>query len=321
MPAFDLPLAELKTYQGCSPRPADFDAYWDEALAELEGHDAQVELVPNDTVQVPGFECFDLWFTGVGGARIYAKYVRPRGRTEPGPALLRFHGYSGSSTEWVDQFGFASAGLAVAMMDCRGQGGQSEDVGGVKGTTLRGHIVRGLGDPDSRKLTYRAIYLDTVLLARIVMGFDEVDATRVGATGRSQGGALTLACAALEPRIKLAAPYFPFLCDFRRVWEMDLAKDAYEELRVFLRSFDPTHERVDEIFERLGYIDIQNLAPRIKGEVLMFTGLMDQICPPSSQFAAYNKITASKNMVIYPDFTHEELPGGRDRVLNFMQGL
>jgi cephalosporin-C deacetylase len=53
----------------------------------------------------------------------------------------------------------------------------------------------------------------------------------------------------------------------------------------------------------------------------MFTGLMDQICPPSSQFAAYNKITAPKDMVIYPDFTHEELPGGRDRVLNFMQGL
>jgi cephalosporin-C deacetylase len=321
MPAFDLPLAELKTYQGSSPLPDDFDAYWDEALDELEGHDPQLKLEENHTVNVPSAECFDLWFTGVGGARIYAKYVRPREAAEPVPAVLRFHGYSASSSDWTDQLAYPATGMAVAMMDCRGQGGRSVDVGGVQGTTLRGHIVRGLGDPDTSRLMYRSIYLDTVLLARIVMGFREVDETRVGATGRSQGGALTLACAALEPRIKRAASFFPFLCDFRRVWEMDLAKDAYDELRYFLRSFDPNHERVEQIFTHLGYIDIQNLAPRIKGEVLMFTGLMDQICPPSSQFAAYNKITAPKDMVIYPDFTHEELPGGRDRVLNFMQGL
>ena len=53
----------------------------------------------------------------------------------------------------------------------------------------------------------------------------------------------------------------------------------------------------------------------------MFTGLMDTICPPSSQFAAYNKITAKKDIVIYPDFTHEPLPGQLDRTFNFMRGL
>src|SRR5690606_27487397 len=100
-------------------------------------------------------------------------------------------------------------------------GGQSEDTGGVKGTTRDGHIVRGLDDsPDN--LLFRHIFLDAAQLAGIVMGFDEVDATRVGAFGGSQGGALTLACAALEPRIRRAAPTFPFLCDYQRVWEMDL---------------------------------------------------------------------------------------------------
>ena len=53
----------------------------------------------------------------------------------------------------------------------------------------------------------------------------------------------------------------------------------------------------------------------------MFTGLMDTICPPSTQFAAYNKITAKKDMVIYPDFGHEALPGQSDRSFKFMQGL
>jgi cephalosporin-C deacetylase len=69
---------------------------------------------------------------------------------------------------------------------------------------------------------------------------------------------------------------------------------------------------------RLGYIDCQHLAPRIRGKVLMSTGLMDTICPPSTQFSAYNKITADKDMVIYPDFGHEGLPGNGDRVFQFM---
>ena len=53
----------------------------------------------------------------------------------------------------------------------------------------------------------------------------------------------------------------------------------------------------------------------------MGVGFMDTICPPSSQFAAYNKITARKNYVLYPDFTHEPLPGQLDRTYAFMRGL
>ena len=89
---------------------------------------------------------------------------------------------------------------------------------------------------------------------------------------------------------------------------MDLAKDAYAELRTYLRHFDPLHERVDEMFTKLGYIDIQNLTPRIKADVLMAITLMDTICPPSTQYAAYNKITSKKEAVIFYDFGHESLP-------------
>jgi len=42
--------------------------------------------------------------------------------------------------------------------------------------------------------------------------------------------------------------------------------------------------------------------PRVKAKVLMGTGLMDSICPPSTQFAAYNKINSEKMLKIYPDF-------------------
>jgi cephalosporin-C deacetylase len=314
-----MPLEQLLQYQGRNPRPDDFDAYWETALAEMHALDPQIELIPYPLKSAIA-DCYHLYFTGTGGARVHAKYLRPKYATEPHPAVVVFHGYTGSSGDWSNYLAQVSQGFSVAALDCRGQGGLSEDITPVKGNTHRGHIIRGLDD-SPEKLYYRQVYLDCAQLARIVMDMPEVDAQRVGATGGSQGGALTLACAALEPGIKRAAPVFPFLCDYQRVWEMDLAVGAYEELRTYFRMFDPLHEREAEIFTRLGYIDNQHLAPRIQAETLMVVGLMDTICPPSTQFAAYNRITAPKSLLIYPDYGHEGLPGSSDRIFDFLAGL
>jgi len=219
MPLIDKPLAELREYRGLNPRPADFDAYWAQALLELDATDPAPEFVPSTAIRPRHAEAFDLWFTGVGGARIHAMFLRPK--PEAGvrhPAVLHFHGYSGHSGDWLDK------------------------------------------------------------LAWVQDGF------------------------------------------FQRVWEMDLARDAYDGLRRYFRNHDPLHQREREAFTKLGYIDIQHLAPRIRAEVLMFTGLMDTVCPPSAQFAAFNKITAPKDVVIYPDFGHESLPSVADQTLAFFQG-
>ena len=102
---------------------------------------------------------------------------------------------------------------------------------------------------------------------------------------------------------------------------MDLAVGAYSELRDYFRRFDPQHKREQAIFTKLGYIDLQHLAHRIRGRTLMLVGLMDTICPPSTQFAAYNKINAPKRYELWPDFGHEGLPGADDMVFSFMAGL
>lgn len=319
MPLVDMSLEELRKYQGRNPCPTDIDSYWDLALAEMRSVDPDVELVPHRCAS-GSVECFHMYFTGVGGARIHAKHLRPRGADKPHPAIIVFHGYSGNCGDWFNYFSWVAEGFSVFAMDCRGQGGRSEDAGGVRGTTYQGHIIRGLDD-SPEKMLFRSIYLDCAQLAGIVMEMPDIDSDRVGATGGSQGGGLTLACAALEPRIRRAAPLVPFLCDYLRVWEMDLAKDAYSELKTYFRQFDPRHEREDEIFTKLGYIDNQHLARRIKADVLFGVGLVDTICPPSTQFAAYNKITSNKDMIIYPDHGHEGLPDMSDIIFDFMCGM
>ena len=316
MPVLDMPIEKLEQYNGVNPKPIDHDTYWEESIAELKAVDPKVELVEAE-FRNPIADCYEMYFTGVNGARIHAKYLRPKHVEGKIPAVLQFHGYAGDCGEWYGKLGFVASGMAVFAMDTRGQGGLSEDVGGVFGNTLQGHIIRGLSEKDPKKLLFRDIFLDTAELAKIVMDMEFIDETKVYAMGGSQGGALTLACASLEPRIAKIAPAEPFLCDFKRVWDMDLDLDAYGELREYFRKFDPRHEREEEIFTKLGYIDLQHLVPRIKADVMMFTGLLDNICPPSTQYAAYNKMQCRKKHVIYPDYKHEHLKDVDDMTYEF----
>ena len=263
MPMIDMPLEELKQYKGISPCPDNINAFWDEAVEEMKAVDPKIEIIPAD-FKCESADCFDMYFYGIGGARIYAKYVRPKKLTEKRPALMKFHGYSRCSGEWFDLLPYAAQGFHIAAMDCRGQAGKSQDTGFVNGNTLEGHIIRGLQD-GPRHLLFRSISLDTAQLAGIMMDMPEVDSGRVGCFGSSQGGALTLACASLEPRIRLAASQYPFLCDFKRVWKMDLDINAYREMQKWFKYTDPLHEREVEFFNTLSYIDLQNIVHRIKG--------------------------------------------------------
>lgn len=317
MPLLDMSVKEMENYKGINPKPSDFDQYWEENLKELTTFDWNVELIES-VFQVPFAKCYHLYFTGVKGARIHAKLVVPN--ATKGPAVVNFHGYTGDSGDWSNMLGYAALGYVTASMDCRGQGGYSEDVGGVNGGTLYGFVIKGL-DSGPKALYFRNVFLDTKQLVTIIMDREDVDENRVGLMGGSQGGGLTIACAALEPRVKRLSPMFPFLSDYKRVWEMDLDVEAYAGLRDYFRKFDPTHEREAEVFETLGYIDIQYLAERIKGEVLFATGLIDPICPPSTQYAVFNKIRSKKTHVIYPDFKHEYLKGFPDKQYQFMLDL
>lgn len=315
MPLIDLPLSELALYEGRNPRPADFDEYWDRALGELDSVNLNPVFKKNEFGFAAGI-AEDLYFTGVRGARIHAKVMTPTWVEPPYPTVLVFHGYSGRAPEWWGLMPWVAAGYAVYALDCRGQAGESDDVGGVTGTTLRGHIVRGLsGDPDD--FLMRHIFLDCAAIGRIALTNPSVDADRLFSTGASQGGGLSLVAAALEPRISRCAPVYPFLSDYLRTWEMDLARDAYQELRDYLRNYDPEHQRLTEIFTKLGYIDIQFLARRVRAKVEMHTGLMDTITPPSTQFAMYNRLNGDKSVRVYPDFGHEGLPNSSETILKF----
>lgn len=312
-------LAELEDYRGINPCPGDFDAFWDARVAEAAEVPLDFSVVPAAVPDWPGCLYRDLWFTGIGDARLHAKYICPTGKG-PFPLVLQFHGYPGSSRSWLELSSFVGMGFAVVSMDCPGQGGPGQDLGGYEGTTVAGHIVAGL-DGDPKDMYYVRLYQDICILCRIVGEMPEVDEKYIVVNGGSQGGAQGVACAALMPGlIHKAAILYPFLSDYQKVLELGADEIAYEGLRYYSRWFDPEHKNTERWFTQLGYIDTHNFAHRVRCPVLFGVGLSDTVCPPATQMAVYNELTCPKKLLIFPDFAHEEIQAFDDELINYFCG-
>lgn len=308
-------MSEYKNYKGQGEKPVDFDCFWDKEIKGLDKISLDYEL---EKVEIPSkiAEFYNLYFIGINGAKIRCQYIKPKHIQGKVPGMLMFHGYHGDSGDFTDKISWVAEGYAVLAMDCRGQGGLSEDNTVAKGSTLKGLIIRGV-EEGPEKLYYRQVFLDTVQTARILMSMDEVDEESIVVQGASQGGALSLVCAALEPRIKKVVVQYPFLSDYRKAFEFDIASSAYEELHYWFRFRDPMHEREEAFFNTLEYIDLQHFASRITAEVKWAIGLEDGICFPATQFAVYNKIKAKKEMIVFPEYGHEYLPQLGDKIRRF----
>ncbi|VUW91481.1 Cephalosporin-C deacetylase [Streptococcus constellatus] len=311
-------LEEAKTYQGRDKAPDDFDAFWDKNIAELPLSKEYQLLEKN--FNIPKVTCYEILFKGTNKGQVYAKFVVPQ-TEEKVPVIFHFHGYMGRSWDWADMLAYTTAGYGVVSMDVRGQSGYSVDGGdAVRGNTVKGQIIRGAVDGPER-LFYKDVYLDVYSLIEIVAGMDLVDENQLSSFGASQGGALALVAAALNPRIQQVVAIYPFLSDFRRVLEIGNTSEAYDELFRYFKFHDPFHETEEQIIRTLSYIDVKNLAHRIHCPVQMIIGLADDVCYPITQFAIFNHLAGEKEYHLMPEYEHEAMNVYvNDRVFNWLCG-
>lgn len=307
----------LLDYQGLAQKPADFDQFWDDKLAKI------ADFKPEYTVEAVDIasnvvDCYKLRFKSFDGCEIACQLLRPKKLNEQVAGILMFHGYHGDSGDFSDKIALAAEGKVVLAMDCRGQGGESHYIDKThKGTAFQGLIIRGV-EEGREGLYYTDVYLDLVIAARLLMSLDYVDAEDIRVTGSSQGGALSLICAALEPRIKRVLINHPFLCDFRQAYQLDVDNSAYAELAYWFRFRDPLHRKEAEFFNTLEYIDVQNFVERIEAKLIMGVGLEDKTCWPKTQFAAFNKIKSPKKLLVLPEYEHEYYPQIADITRGFL---
>ncbi|WP_283584032.1 acetylxylan esterase [Limosilactobacillus difficilis] len=303
MPADSMSIEQMKKYQGRRAVPKDFDAFWDHQLAQLPA-DAHAKLERRD-FGLDTVNFYNLWFQGTNDARIHAKCVFPKTK-DPFPVVFTFHGYMGQASDWVKLLEWPAANVGIVNLDTRGQQGQSEDNGVWGGSTVLGQIIRGV--PEGRDhLFFKDVYLDVYTLINIVAAMDGVDSHRLYTWGGSQGGALSLVGAALNPKISKCVAQYPFLGDFKRTLEMGDRDLPYDEMFRYFKFHDPLHLTEEKFLSILDYIDVKNFAHRIKCPVLMLTGLEDDTVFPSTQFAIYNRIESEKHHLLLPEYGHEDM--------------
>lgn len=305
-----------RPYSGLTPVPDDFDAFWDARMAEADAVALEYGITPSEIPPYGTVDYLDLHFCGMGGARLYAKYVKPRSAA-PLPLVLQFHGYPGASRSWFEQSSFAGMGCALIALDNPGQGGKSQDVGGYRGTTVAGHLVAGLDGP-LEDMYYVRLYQNVRILCRIVRELDGIDLARVFVNGASQGGGMGIACCALNADlIAKASILYPFLSDFRQVFELGADEIAYEGIRYYARWFDPDGARMDEWFGKLAYIDTVSFSHLVRCPVLFGTGTADAVCPPRTQDAVCNQLAGPVDRHLFEGYGHEEIARFDDMIPAF----
>jgi cephalosporin-C deacetylase len=304
MAFFDMPLDKLREYRPDRNEPSDFDAFWGETLAEARRRplDATFERVDFGLRTV---ETFDVTFSGYNGERIKGWLLLPAKRPGRLPCVVEYIGYNGGRGFPTDWLIWPSAGYALLVMDTRGQGsgwlrGDTPDVEpSGSNPQFPGFMTRGVLDP--KTYFYRRVYTDGVRAVEAAQSHPMIDADRIAVTGVSQGGGISIAISGLVPQVKVVMPDVPFLCHFRRATEI-VDSNPYGEIGQFCHVH---RDKVEAVFRTLSYFDGQQFAARAKCRALFSVGLMDQICPPSTVFAAYNHFQGPKDIRIWSYNRHE----------------
>src|SRR2546425_1205695 len=125
---------------------------------------------------------------------------------------------------------------------------------------------------------------------------------RLGVTGSSQGGGLTITTAAMRPEIRAAAAGAPYLCGFLDAIELTHTY-PYEEINDFLRLHPESRHAVEET---VAYFDGINFADKITCPIIVNIGLQDNVCPPETGYALFDRIGAEdKRLYPYDGHGHD----------------
>jgi cephalosporin-C deacetylase len=303
VPFPDLIQPELGAYRSAVQTPVDFSAFWEATLAEARSIGGLVSIEPAETT-LKAVEVFDVTFPGFGGHPIKGWLVLPAVRGGRLPLVVQYLGYGGGRGFPHEQLHWAASGYAYFRMDTRGQG-SGWSMGGTAdpvGTTpsIPGMMTKGILDKND--YYYRRVFTDAVRAIDMLVAQDFVDANRIAVCGGSQGVGISPAVAGIDSRIKAVMPDVPFLCDYPRAMQK-AGRDPYLEIVRFLAQH---RDKKAKVFETLSYFDGVNFARQAKAAALFSVAVMDDVCPPSTVYGAYNAYAGTDKSIEEYEFNNHE---------------
>ncbi len=291
-------MASLEALDVQPNRPDDFDAFWDQALLAVHSRPLNVQ---GRTVEHPiaMMEVRDLSFEGLDGTPIRTWLLLPAQRSGLVPAVVSYHGASGSRGLPSSHLQWVAMGCAVVTHDYRLQGGLTGSNSGFANGAGNPQLTT-LGVLDPKSWYFYHAYTDALRALRLAREAPEIDSARVCVQGGSQGGGMALAAAALVPEVALCMADVASACWLeKRLFDR---AGGYGQIAELLRRHP---DQLPAVLRTLRMYDNLNLADRIRCRVLVSVGLKDPVVPPETTYAAFNRITAPKEIVAYPFGEHD----------------
>lgn len=283
--------------QPTAVKPDDFETFWRGQMEALAGLASNPRVVP---INPPG-EKVDLYKIALNhfdGARIHGYLAKPHG-DGPFPAILRLPEAGVKSVGPATEVRHAKDGFLAMCINAHDLDNELPAARYLKLSKgeLRDYQVRGRED----RATYyfRNVFLSCIRAVDYLASRPDWDGQHMIVQGSSQGGAMALVTAALDPRVTAVVAFAPAMCDHSGV--------AFNRPSGWPRLV-PRNENGKpdvNILKVSAYYDAVNFARMITVPVLFGVGLADTTCPPTTIFAAYNVLAGPKQIDISPRTGHQ----------------
>ena len=288
--------------------PRDFDRFWQKALKEAAATDLDPVVTPLPSRSTDRVEAFLVKLTvGPDGRNMYGYLTKPKGEGKY-PVLFCPPGAGASKigfTTYYSEQGYIYLNICIHS-GCNPE--LSDDLYASARRVADNYERRGIEHKDS--FYYRSVYAGCSRCVDFLCSLPEWDGRNVGVTGGSQGGALTIVTAALNPKVTFCVPFYPALCD--------LTGFSHGRAGGWPKYFQKGDE-ADGAAETLQYYDVVNFARRLRCPVFFSFGYNDDTCSPTSTYATYNEITAPKKLAVTPTSGHWRFPETNDEAMEWMK--
>jgi len=284
--------------QPSMPAPDDFDAFWQKQKARLAEVPMDPKLTKVDSPD-PAVECFDVQVPCAGGAPVSGYFARPKDGTKKSlPAILWVHGAGVRSS--VLENAVRGAKLGMLSMDINAHGipnGKPVDYyARLAREDLRDYRHRGRESRDT--YYFLGMYLRLVRAIDFLTAQPQWDGKVVAVIGHSQGGGQALVAGGLDDRVTFVATGVPAMCD-----HTGMVADRVAGWPKLVPT-GPDGKPDPKVLETARYFDAVNFAARCKADAIMSVGFVDTVCPPTTNYAAYNQLKGHKEVLNEPQMGH-----------------
>jgi cephalosporin-C deacetylase-like acetyl esterase len=293
--------------------PVDFDAFWARAKETLAKLPIDARLTPKPDLSTAKADVYHVSLQNVGSdakgaSRFYGILAVPTAEGKF-PAVMNPPGagvrpYRGLVELAGKGFITLQVGIHGIPVDLPAEAYDSLRDGAF--SSGRGYALFNLDDPE--RYYYRRVYLGCLRANDLLVGHPKWDGRNLVVTGGSQGGALTIVTAGLDPRVTALAPYYPALSDMT-----GYVKGRAGGWPHIFREEKDGHRTPAKI-RAAAYYDVVNFARRVKAPGLYSWGWNDEVCPPTSTYAAYNVVTAPKQLLLALETGHFTVPEQTEKV-------